>query len=142
MRARVQFAVIVALILALSGHALEELHAQRSNIKKLRKTKDVKPIYPPKSLEAGDEGAVLIELKVDSSGSVTDARVFWSRCPALNEAALTAARAWQFETVTINGQPAGVDMTAPVVFRLPQKFKSRAGRPGACKWIDPPRPIF
>jgi TonB family protein len=39
------------------------------------KTKDVKPTYPAKSLSAGDEGVVTVELNVGPSGSVTDARV-------------------------------------------------------------------
>jgi len=134
--------VLFALMFGASGPALEALNAQPTDIKTPRKTRDETPIYPPKSLEAGDEGAVLIELKIGSSGRVTDARVVWSKCSALNEAALTAARAWQFDVVRINGQPAGFTMVAPVVFRLPQKFKSRAGRAGACKWIDPPRPTF
>ena len=53
---------------------------QNSNLALERhaKTKDVKPIYPAQSLDAGDEGVVIVELKVAVSGEVTDARVFRS----------------------------------------------------------------
>jgi TonB family protein len=142
MQSGIERTVLVALILVLSGCGLPGLYVQRSDMKTPRKTKDVQPVYPPSSLDAGDEGAVLVELKIGTSGAVADARVLWSRCPALNEAALTTARAWHFEPVTVNGQPVEFGMTARVAFRLPQKVKSRAGRPGACRWIDPPRPVL
>ena len=67
-----------------------------------RKIKDVKPVYPKQSLSAGDEGVVIVELKVDASGSVTEARVLRSKCPALNESALAATRKWQFERLLMN----------------------------------------
>jgi outer membrane biosynthesis protein TonB len=54
--------------------------AQSATTKTPRKIKDIKPVYPEKSLSAGDEGVVIVELKVDPSGSVTDARVMWSKC--------------------------------------------------------------
>jgi len=139
MRSRVSHgAIFVAIFLALGSGSTR---AQDSGSKPtLIKIKDVKPIYPPKSLLAGDEGVVLVELKVGASGTVAEARVIWSKCPALNAAALMAARAWEFEPVRINGRATESLVTAPVEFRLPERFKSRAGRSGACKWIDPPRP--
>jgi TonB family protein len=74
--------------------------AQASPVRPPRKIKDAAPAYPTKSLSAGDEGIVVVELKVAASGSVADARVIWSKCPALNDAALTAVRRWQYEKVT------------------------------------------
>ncbi len=35
-----------------------------------RRIKDVRPVYPRESLEAGDEGVVLLELHVTPSGTV------------------------------------------------------------------------
>jgi TonB family protein len=116
--------------------------AQVSGVKGPRKVKDVKPVYPPRSLAAGDEGAVLVELSVAASGSVADARVIWSKCPALDEAALKAVRGWEFEKVPMNAQAARFLVTAIVPFRLPEKLESRAGAPGACRWVDPPKPFF
>jgi len=115
---------------------------QLSAVKGPRKIKDVKPAYPKESLSAGDEGVVLVELKVDASGLVTDARVLRSKCPALNESALEAARKWQFERLPLNGHATPFTITTDVRFRLPEELKSRRGRPGACRWEDPAKPIF
>ena len=112
---------------------------QQSGLRTPRKIKDVKPIYPAQSLAAGDEGVVIVELKVAVSGEVTDARVLRSECRVLNEAALTAVRGWRFEKVPVNGAATAFAVTAEVPFRLPEKLKSRAGRPGACRWVDSAR---
>jgi TonB family protein len=118
-----------------------QLTAQVAPVKSPRKVKDVRLVYPAESLSAGDEGVVVVELKVGASGSVTDARVIWSKCPALNESALTAVRAWRYEQVRVNGEASAFAVTAAVPFRLPEKLKSRAGRQGSCKWVEPPKPI-
>jgi TonB family protein len=133
-------ALIVAMMMA---GELSQLHAaQPSGLKPPRKLRDVKPVYPARSLVAGDEGVVLVELIVGASGSVTDARMLWSKCRALDEAALKAARGWEFEKVLVNGQATPFRMTATVPFRLPEPLKSRAGGAGACRWVDPPTPTF
>src|SRR5215467_3372579 len=95
--------------------------AQSSAVKAPRKIKDVKPVYPEQSLLAGDEGVVLVELKVDTSGSVTDTRVLWSKCSRLNESALKATRSWQFEQVLVDGKARPFAFTSQVPFRLPEK---------------------
>lgn len=56
-----------------------------------RKIKDVRPVYPSESLQAGDEGVVLLELNVSPSGTVGQTRILWSQCKRLEQAALTAA---------------------------------------------------
>ena len=106
-----------------------------------RKTKDVRPVYPRESLEAGDEGVVLLELNVTPSGTVGQARILWSQCKRLEQAALTAAGQWQYEQVPVNGKPVAFTIVDDVPFRLPARFKDRAGRTGACKWKDPPKAI-
>ena len=140
MRSRLTGAAVIVVALLASGRS-DLQAAQLSGVNAPRKTKDVKPVYPSPSLTAGDEGVVVLELKVEASGSVMGARVIWSKCPALNDAALKAVRAWQFEKVVVNGAAVAFDVTTEVPFRLPQKLKSRAGRPGACQWVDPPKPI-
>jgi periplasmic protein TonB len=133
---------VALVVAAASWGARAPLSAQQSGVKPPRKIRDVKPEYPAQSLSRGDEGAVIIELKVDSSGAVADARVLWSKCPPLNAPALKAVRGWQFEKILINGEPTAFTVTTQVPFRLPARLKSRAGGPGACRWIDPPKPIF
>lgn len=131
--------VAVGAVVAASGYVQAAQLAP--TVKAPRKIKAVKPVYPERSLSRGDEGLVVVELKVDASGSVTDARALRSTCPAFNEAALKATRTWEFETLRVNGEAVPFTMTAQVPFRLPEKFKSRAGRPGACRWVEPAKPI-
>jgi TonB family protein len=116
--------------------------AQSATVSAPRKIKDVKPVYPEQSLAAGDEGAVIVEMEVDASGAVAAARVLWSKCPALNDSALKATRSWRFEQWRVNGEARPFTVTGYVPFRLPEKLKSRAGSPGACRWVDPPKPLF
>ena len=124
------------LVLGLSAFS-ETSVAQRNP----RKIKDVRPVYPPESLRVGDEAAILLELNVNVSGMVQDARILWSGCQRLDRAALTAVQQWRYEEVLVNGKPTPFKVVANIPFRLPPQFKSRAGRPGACKWKEPPKPI-
>src|SRR5688572_6397047 len=130
MRTRVTWLLLAATAVMIDG-ASDLQAAQSATVKTPRKIKDVKPVYPETSLSAGDEGVVVVELRVDASGSVADARVIWSKCPALNESALTATRGWQFEKVRVNGEAKPFSVTVQVPFRLPDKLKSRVGLPGA-----------
>jgi TonB family protein len=107
-----------------------------------RRIKDVRPVYPSESLQAGDEGVILVELNVTPSGTVGQVRLLRSECKRLEQAALTAVRQWQYEPVLVNGKPAPFTITANVPFRLPARFKERAGRIGACKWKEPLKPIY
>jgi TonB family protein len=140
MRTPVVWALVAAAVVIAQRWDVQA--AQLAHVRAPRKIMDVKPLYPEQSLAAGDEGVVIVELKVDASGTVTDARVLSSKCPALNESALKATRSWRYEKVLVNGEGKPFTMTAQVPFRLPEKLKSRAGRPGACRWVDPPKQIF
>ena len=105
-----------------------------------RKIKDVKPVYPRESLEAGDEEVIILELNVTASGTVEEAHPLWSQCKRLEHAAITAARRWRYSLVHVDGKPVPFKIVANVPFRLPARFKERAGRVGACKWKEPPKP--
>lgn len=128
------FAVIVA-VCVLSPLALGQVATPR-------KIKDVKPVYPRESLQAGDEGTVLLELSLTATGTVGEARILWSSCQRLDKAALTAVRKWQYEQVRLNGTPVPFKVTTKVPFRLPTAFKSRAGPPTACRWKEAPKPMI
>jgi TonB family protein len=130
-----------AALLICSAVEAPALPQASSRVKPPRKISDVKPIYPPASLARGDEGAVIIEFTVNSSGHVKDARVVWSKCAALNDAAVTSVRQWRFEVVQLDANRVPFQGTAEILFRLPKEFKDRVGRPGSCTWIDPPKPL-
>jgi TonB family protein len=78
------------------------------------------PRFPPEAQAAGVDGVVIAEIVVDTSGTVTDARVVRS-IPLLDEEALRAVRNWRYAPTMVNGQPVPVRMTVTVNFSLPPK---------------------
>jgi TonB family protein len=113
---------------------------QMSSVPAPKKIKDVKPVYPPESLKAGDEGVLLIELSLTAAGRVEKTRILWSGCERLEKAAVTAVRQWQYAPVPINGKAVPFSAVVQVSFTLPTEFRSRAGQPGACRWKEAPKP--
>ena len=77
------------------------------------------PAYPVEALRNGWEGTVLVEIRTDAMGAVVLATLARSSgYPALDAAALTAARAWQFSPRLVEGVPAPDWFQKPVVFTL------------------------
>jgi TonB family protein len=76
------------------------------------------PVYPESAKAAGVEADVLVELIVDERGDVESARVVRHAGYGLDEAAIVAARRWRFSPRTVNGRPARVRLSWPVVFEL------------------------
>ena len=62
-------------------------------------------VYPPSAQTAGIQGVVVVEAVTSKAGVVTSARVTQS-VPGLDDAALTAARAWQYTPTFVNNVPA------------------------------------
>ena len=85
------------------------------NIRTPRKVKDVRPLYPQEARDAGVQGVVIIEMRVDADGRVGSARVLRS-IPLLDQAALDAVQQWEFEPTLLNGAPIAVVMTVTVQF--------------------------
>jgi TonB family protein len=89
------------------------------NIRPPMKLKDVKPVYPAASQEAGHEGVVEIEAVIGKDGSVTAARVTSTDVyPELAAAALEAVRQWTFSATLLNGSPVDVVMNVSISFAL------------------------
>jgi protein TonB len=76
------------------------------------------PQYPPDARAAGITGVVLAEIVIDTSGSVSDAKVVRS-VPLLDDAALHAVRSWHYAPTMVNGEPVPVRMTVTVNFSMP-----------------------
>ena len=76
----------------------------------------VMPQYPELARQAGVQGTVMLDIVV-SKGGVTQVK-FVSGPEALSQAAMDAVRWWRFEPYFINGQPATVETTVVVDFRL------------------------
>jgi len=73
--------------------------------------------YPPEARAAGIQGVVLVEIVIDESGDVSDAKVLRS-IPMLDEPSLTAVGKWHFTPTVVNGQPVKVRMVVTQNFAL------------------------
>jgi protein TonB len=73
------------------------------------------PQYPPLAKQTHTEGDVMLEIAVDKTGNVTDAKVL-SGPAALRIAAIGAVKRWKYQPV--EGQTDSVKMTVTIQFRL------------------------
>jgi len=78
---------------------------------------DVKPVYPAAAREARIQGTVILELSIGKDGKVTAAKVLRS-IPKLDQAAIDAAKQWEFTPTLKDGVPVAVVMAVTVNFKL------------------------
>ena len=78
---------------------------------------EVLPEYPEDARQAGVQGVVVLDAVVSAEGAVTQVK-FVSGPQALSLAAVDAVRWWRYEPYLVNGQPATVETTVAVDFRL------------------------
>jgi TonB family protein len=81
------------------------------------KLKDMAPDYPAIAQQARVQGVVILEVRIDEQGNVTDARPLRS-IPLLDEAAIGAVKQWQYEPTLMNGVAVPIIMTVTVNFSL------------------------
>jgi TonB family protein len=67
-------------------------------------TKKVLPHYPPEAKKAGAEGKVQVEITVSESGKVIEAKAV-SGHELLRDAAVEAAKQWEFKPTEATGAP-------------------------------------
>ncbi len=77
----------------------------------------MRPVYPPIAESARVQGIVIVEIRIDEDGRVSDARVI-RPVALLDQAALDAVLQWEFEPTMLNGRPVPVIMTVTVNFTL------------------------
>ncbi len=126
--ARVGIALPLLLLLAvplLRAAQEEPLVAGSEGVPVPKKTKHVQPVYPPEALAQGVRGIVILDIVVDTHGRVASTTIIRS-VPGLDEAAVAAARQWQYEPVKVGGKPVSVRLTVPITFslQLPQLIRS------------------
>jgi TonB family protein len=92
-------------------------HRVGRDIRVPRKTRHVDPIYPPQAQASSVEGTVIVEIRIDETGIVSEAHVVQS-VALLDQAALDAVRQWRFTPTFLNNTPVPVVMTAAVSFDL------------------------
>ncbi len=115
--------VVVLLVLAaLAGSVLiaaeeQPLVAGSEGVPTPKKTRDVKPKYPPQAIAQGLRGIVILELLIDTRGNVASASVVRG-VPGLDEAAIAAVRQWRYEPVKVDGKAVSIRLTVPIAFSL------------------------
>jgi TonB family protein len=84
-----------------------------------RVLKNVRPEYPKPAFDAGVEGTVLVEFKIDAMGAVTCARLVQSLPgTGLDQEALKTIYGWRFSPAIKAGKPVPTIAHAPVTFRI------------------------
>lgn len=84
-----------------------------------RVVKETRPQYSSTAMRAGVQGTVEMEAVIDIDGNVSEARVFRSLDPELDEEALKAVREWKFVPGVMNGKP------VPVLVNIEMSFSFR-----------------
>ncbi len=79
----------------------------------------VDAVYPESALAAREHGDVVLALTVDVDGHVSKVDVMQSGGPALDEAAVIAARQWTFTPASRDGRPVASRIRVPFHFAPP-----------------------
>ncbi|MCA1567109.1 MAG: energy transducer TonB [Acidobacteria bacterium] len=82
--------------------------------------KRVPPTYPPIAKAAGAQGPVSVQIVVNEAGAVESAKAA-SGHPLLQQAAVDAARQWQFSPTKLSGNAVKVSGAISFVFMLPKE---------------------
>jgi Ca-activated chloride channel homolog len=90
--------------------------------------KKVKPAYPELAKTAKLGGTVQVQITVNESGEVTDARVIGGH-PLLSGSAVEAAKRWKFNPVKLSGKPVKVQGVISFNFSLEANTPSNATVP-------------
>jgi TonB family protein len=77
----------------------------------------VEPIYPALAKESRISGVVILEVVIDHTGVVRDARVLKPLPFGLDQAALDAVKQWTFRPATLNGTAVDVLFNLTINFR-------------------------
>jgi TonB family protein len=86
-------------------------------IKKPELLSRVLPQYPMLARQAHTQGEVALQIVVDKSGSVSEAKAI-SGPATLRQAAIDAVRRWKYESPDLDGQAITVEMLVTVRFQL------------------------
>lgn len=80
--------------------------------------KQVQPDYPNEALASKAEGMVWVNVWIDESGKVVEAKAMKSSAEVFNQAALAAAKQWTFKPAVLNDKPVAVWVMVPFRFKL------------------------
>jgi len=77
----------------------------------------VQPIYPELAIRSRVSAVVVLEVKVDEEGNVSEVIVLKGH-PLFDEAAVKAVRQWKYSPTLLNGEPVPVMASVTVIFKL------------------------
>ena len=89
-----------------------------SMVRAPRKTRDVRPVYPPSAIADRVQGMVLVESVIGPTGCVREARVLEPGDVRLDIASIQAVVGWRFTPVAVDGQRIPVAMNVTLAFSL------------------------
>lgn len=137
MSARVPFVIALVSILAFLGAQteLDEPLLVGGPIAKPRRTRFVEPRYPEEARLQGLQSIVIVELTLETTGEVLEARPLRG-APELVPAAIEAAREWAFEPTFVDGRAVRVRFAETVLFVL----RKSSTRGGSGMYLRPPQP--
>ena len=78
----------------------------------------VEPIHPWELRRLGIPGAVKVNLMVDETGRVTDARVASSSDPAFDATSIAALKQWTFKPASLEGVAYPCRVSVPILYEL------------------------
>jgi len=77
----------------------------------------VNPTYPPLARQARIQGTVMLRVLITKAGDIQNVRLV-SGHPMLAPAAIEAVKQWRYQPYMVNGNPADVETSVQVVFKL------------------------
>lgn len=99
--------------------------------------KRVPPTYPPVAKAARAEGPVSVQIVVGETGAVETAKAT-SGHPLLQQAAVDAARQWQFSPTKLSGNAVKVSGAISFVFTLPKEDDAAAAETSGFSFVRTP----
>ena len=137
---RLRSALLAASLLAAPAWpqgAEETPRVAGSEVPAPKRSKFVSPQYPADAQARGLRGIVILELIIDTSGKVASATVTRS-VPPFDDAALMAARQWEYEVTRVDGKPVPVRLSVPITFTMPvPRVSKQEGIPELVQGVNP-----
>ena len=111
-------------LVTLTSLAASQVHADRvrvgQNVMSAQIVTKVAPVYPSQARQARIQGSVVLKVRVNKSGDVTDIQLY-SGHPMLAPAAIEAVKQWKYKPYLLNGEAVDVETEVTVNFTLADK---------------------
>ncbi len=117
-------------VFATGGRSAEESAVRTGGVAKVAHIKGmdqppviverVAPVYPRELRERGIQGVATVEMLIDSSGRVVEAKAVRSTVPEFGARAVEAAKQWTFAPAEAKGQKITSRIQVPFEFVMPQ----------------------